>query len=141
MKKYIRILVRSALVVILLVATLTVEIANAEAPKMPVDVPQEIVGDSVKTYAYRRVESNFKPHNWVYFDKIIKVESEWRCNAQNPKTTAYGLGQLLDSTWINIGHTKSSDCYDQVEATITYIEKTYGTPERAWNFWKQHTWY
>jgi len=33
------------------------------------------------------------------FDKIIECESTWNPNAQNPKSTAYGLCQFIDGTW------------------------------------------
>lgn len=35
-------------------------------------------------------------------EAIIACESGWDPNAKNPKSTAYGYGQFLDSTWLYV---------------------------------------
>ena len=32
-------------------------------------------------------------------ERIIQCESNWRPNAKNPSSSAYGLGQFIDGTW------------------------------------------
>ncbi|WP_353740065.1 transglycosylase SLT domain-containing protein [Phosphitispora fastidiosa] len=72
---------------------------------------------------------------------IIGEESSGNPTAQNPKSTAYGLMQFLDSTWGNYGYQKTSDPVKQVVAGIDYIKKRYGTPQKAVAFHQQNGWY
>lgn len=68
-------------------------------------------------------------------------ESGWRNNAQNPTSTAYGIGQFLDSTWKGYGISKTSDPGQQVEAMARYIKARYGSPSKALAFHLSHNWY
>lgn len=68
-------------------------------------------------------------------------ESGWRNTAQNPTSTAYGIGQFLDSTWKGYGIAKTSDPALQVEAMARYIKARYGTPANALAFHNSHNWY
>lgn len=68
-------------------------------------------------------------------------ESGWRNTAQNPTSTAYGIGQFLDSTWKGYGIPKTSDPRLQVEAMARYIKARYGTPANALAFHNAHNWY
>lgn len=68
-------------------------------------------------------------------------ESGWRNTAQNPTSTAYGIGQFLNSTWAGVGIAKTSDPRLQVEAMARYIKNRYGSPSRALAFHLSHNWY
>lgn len=68
-------------------------------------------------------------------------ESGWRNTAQNPTSTAYGIGQFLNSTWRGVGISKTSDPRMQVEAMARYIRNRYGSPSRALAFHRSHNWY
>lgn len=68
-------------------------------------------------------------------------ESGWNNNAQNPTSTAYGIGQFLNSTWGGYGIPKTSDPALQVEAMARYIKARYGSPSRALAFHLSHNWY
>jgi hypothetical protein len=68
-------------------------------------------------------------------------ESGWRNTAQNPTSTAYGIGQFLNSTWKGVGMTKTSDPAQQVEAMARYIRNRYGTPSKALAFHRANNWY
>lgn len=68
-------------------------------------------------------------------------ESGWRNTAQNPTSTAYGIGQFLNSTWAGVGIAKTSDPATQVEAMARYIRNRYGSPSRALAFHLSHNWY
>lgn len=68
-------------------------------------------------------------------------ESGWRNTAQNPTSTAYGIGQFLNSTWAGVGMAKTSDPASQVEAMARYIKNRYGSPSRALAFHLSHNWY
>lgn len=68
-------------------------------------------------------------------------ESGWNNNAQNPTSTAYGIGQFLNSTWGGYGIPKTSDPSQQVEAMARYIKARYGSPSKALSFHLSHNWY
>lgn len=68
-------------------------------------------------------------------------ESGWRNTAQNPTSTAYGIGQFLNSTWKGVGMTKTSDPRLQVIAMAKYIKNRYGSPSRALAFHLRNNWY
>lgn len=68
-------------------------------------------------------------------------ESGWRNTAQNPTSTAYGIGQFLDATWKGYGIPKTSDPALQVEAMARYIKARYGSPSRALAFHLKNNWY
>lgn len=68
-------------------------------------------------------------------------ESGWRNTAQNPTSTAYGIGQFLNSTWAGVGMAKTSDPALQVEAMARYIRNRYGSPSRALAFHLKNNWY
>ena len=74
-------------------------------------------------------------------NNLIQAESGGNCKAQNPRSTAYGLFQFLDSTWKGTGIAKTSDCAKQMEAGKRYIQQRYGSYSAAWSFWKIHHWY
>lgn len=68
-------------------------------------------------------------------------ESGWNNNAQNKTSTAYGIGQFLDSTWKGVGASKTSDPKAQVQAMAQYIKNRYGSPSKALAFHISHNWY
>ena len=68
-------------------------------------------------------------------------ESGWNPNAQNPSSTAYGIPQLLDSTWGGTGIAKTSDGYRQIDAGLVYIQNAYGSPCAAWGHSQSTGWY
>ena len=74
-------------------------------------------------------------------NKLWNRESGWRPTAQNPSSTAYGIAQLLDSTWAYTGIAKTPDGYRQVDAGLTYIRAAYGTPCTAWAHETTDGWY
>jgi len=73
--------------------------------------------------------------------KILMVESHMNPKAKNPTSTARGVGQLLESTYKNIGLKHSADPLAQVIATIAYISRHFGSTCAAWDFHKKHNYY
>lgn len=106
-----------------------------------IKVPEELVGNPIKEFAYNQVRLRWGEDHWKSFDNIIQHESEWNPNSQNAVSTAYGLGQFLNSTWEGTGYTKTADPEIQIMATIQYIEDRYGDPKKAWTFWQIGRWY
>jgi SLT domain-containing protein len=61
-------------------------------------------------------------------------ESRYNPTLQNPRSTAFGLYQFLNSTWKGTGIAKTSDPLLQTVAAVRYIEARYGTPKDALAF-------
>lgn len=78
---------------------------------------------------------------WNDFNKLVMMESGWNNTAQNPTSTAFGIGQFLDSTWGGYGFQKTSDPSTQIKAMIKYVSSRYGTPSNALRFHLQNGWY
>ena len=68
-------------------------------------------------------------------------ESGWNPNAHNPSSTAYGIPQLLDSTWASTGIGRTSDGSRQIDAGLVYIDSRYGSPCGAWSHSRSFNWY
>ncbi len=87
------------------------------------------------------------PKAWATSDalwQLVQHESSWNPRAKNPRSTAFGLFQFLRSTWAAYcreGRYGSTDPYIQALGGFRYIKARYGTPAKAWAFWRQHHWY
>lgn len=79
--------------------------------------------------------------DWSALDWIIQRESGWNPGAKNPRSTAFGLFQFLDSTWRSVGASRTSDPARQAEAGMKYIRQRYGSPVFARAFWERNGWY
>jgi hypothetical protein len=75
-----------------------------------------------------------------YFN-IIDKESKWNPLAQNPKSTAFGIGQFLNSTWELVDHSKTKNPYIQIDAMVQYVKVVYGDGCKAWDFRYRNGWY
>lgn len=74
---------------------------------------------------------------------IIMKESGGRTTAKNPKSTAFGLGQLLLANrkkYLGADY-NTTDYNKQLQAFRAYVRDRYGTAERAVDFWKRNRWY
>jgi len=90
-----------------------------------------------KSYAKSKVGAE----QFICLDKLITKESNWRSDAQNKTSTAYGQFQFLDSTWAGTGIAKTSDPFLQIDAGYIYILRRYGSPCGAWAHSVSHNWY
>lgn len=92
--------------------------------------------------AYQEYLKDIVPDNEesCYF-KIIDKESDWNPLAQNRKSTAFGIGQFLNSTWEIVGYEKTKNPYDQIDAMTQYVKLIYGNGCNAWHFKSQRGWY
>ncbi|MGZ5400427.1 MAG: aggregation-promoting factor C-terminal-like domain-containing protein, partial [Nocardioides sp.] len=67
-------------------------------------------------------------------------ESDWRVDADNPISSAYGIPQALTSM-----HDLPADYYTSAESQIRwgleYIRDSYGSPCSAWDFKQANNWY
>jgi septal ring factor EnvC (AmiA/AmiB activator) len=74
---------------------------------------------------------------------IIMRESSGDPTADNPTSTAFGLGQLLlGNRILYLGRDyATTDCGRQLWAFRAYVRDRYGTAERAMAFWRANGWY
>ena len=93
--------------------------------------------DTARGYARSMVSAK----EYEALQELIMLESSWDSDAQNPKSTAYGLGQLLDQTWEQVGIEKSADYRIQLIASHKYVMDRYGSWVKALEFRKQNGYY
>jgi hypothetical protein len=75
-------------------------------------------------------------------DKLLTRESRWNVLSKNPKSTAKGIGQLLDGTRRRLGmEPQKKDGTAQLVATLSYIHRRHVNPCNAWRFFSQHRFY
>jgi septal ring factor EnvC (AmiA/AmiB activator) len=74
---------------------------------------------------------------------IIMHESGGDPTADNPSSTAFGLGQLLlGNRILYLGKDyATTDCGKQLAAFRAYVRERYGTAEQAQAFWQANGWY
>ena len=85
-------------------------------------------------------EFGFSTDEFPCLDSLYVSESNWRVDADNPTSSAYGIPQALTSM-----HDLPADYYTSAEAQIRwglgYIQDAYGTPCSAWSFKQSNGWY
>ena len=81
--------------------------------------------DLLKLYAHSRI-INDKQYQCFY--SLITKESNWRVDAKNG--SHYGLGQMRNLNY------KKLDGFSQVDWSIRYATKRYGSMCNAWRFFK-----
>jgi hypothetical protein len=98
---------------------------------------QQRVPDSARSYARSMV--SVKEYEALH--ELIMLESSWNSDAQNKRSTAYGLGQFVDKTWDLVGIEKSADYRIQLIAAQKYVMMRYGSWVKALEHHKQYGWY
>lgn len=71
---------------------------------------------------------------WKALSKLWGKESAWNHLADNPKSSAYGIAQVL-----NTKHGTPAPL--QIEKGLEYIAHRYDRPSVAWSHWRKHGWY
>ena len=135
------ILLSAASVALLLIISITNTLTSGQPIKIvKIEVPvvmnnQQKVEAFVNELMTKRQASCLL---WI-FDK----ESHMNPKAKNPTSSARGIGQLLDSTYANIGLKHSADPIAQVVASIAYISRHYGSDGAcaAKAFWQRNSYY
>jgi membrane-bound lytic murein transglycosylase MltF len=108
------------------------QIAQQKTPERKPDFPV-----SARSYA----RSMVSVEEYVALHELIMRESSWNPDARNRKSTAYGLGQLLDQTWDLVGIEKSDDFRIQLIAAHKYVMQRYGSWQKALEFHKRNGYY
>ena len=81
--------------------------------------------DLLKLYAHSRLVND---EQYQCFHKLITKESNWRVEARNG--SHYGIGQMRNKRYGKL------DGFSQVDWSIRYITKRYGSMCNAWRFFK-----
>lgn len=103
--------------------------------------------NSAKSDIKQQVQAIASKHSWGNGEEwdslqwIIQKESGFNPNAQNKKSTAYGLFQFLDGTRKSYNCPKTADVAIQTECGIKYIKARYGDPVKAKQFHLSRGWY
>lgn len=86
--------------------------------------------DHLKLYAHSRI-LDYK--EFQCFNRIITKESRWSYTAKNG--SHFGLGQMRSK------HYRDLDPYRQIDATLKYITKRYGSSCKAWAFHQERNYF
>lgn len=85
-------------------------------------------------------EFGYSSDQFGCLDSLWVSESDWRVDADNPTSSAYGIPQALTQL-----HDLPADYMTSAESQIRwglgYIRDTYGSPCSAWSFKQANSWY
>ena len=80
----------------------------------------EIEKEKYKLYSHIKLTNS---RQYLCLEQLWHLESRWNPLADNKRSTAFGIPQLLKL--------KTNDPYKQIDAGLIYIAKRYGTPCKA----------
>ena len=85
-------------------------------------------------------EFGFASDQFGCLDALWVSESDWRVDADNPTSSAYGIPQGLTETHdMPPGYMTSAEV--QIRWGLGYIQDAYGSPCNAWSFKQGNGWY
>ena len=90
-----------------------------------------------KSYAKALISAQYEMWGHSEYKALLKLwgkESAWDHTADNPKSSAFGIPQIL-------GMKPSTPAPEQIARGLAYIESRYGKPSVAWAHWRKHGWY
>jgi len=96
-----------------------------------VSKPQELRVNTLKQITFHKMDYSFK--EFYCLDELLHKESRWNYKAKNPKSSAFGLFQMLNN--------KEKDPIKQIDKGLKYIEHRYGTACKALAHHKIKGWY
>jgi hypothetical protein len=107
------------------------------------------VPDSCKEYSGNRAIGCALMLEWGYgldempcLDKMWTHESNWRTEAENKSSGAYGIPQALPASKLaKYGDDYRTNPVPQIKWGLDYIKNRYKSPCGAWDFWLAHNWY
>lgn len=87
-----------------------------------------------KQYAFYAIKAyNWNKTQFVCLSRLWGKESAWNHKADNPKSSAYGIAQMLGE--------KAKHPMLQIDNGLRYISHRYDNPCNGWKFWQRHKWY
>lgn len=88
-----------------------------------------------KEIARGKVLATYKSnYEWKSLFVLWDRESRWDYTADNPRSFAYGIPQMLNMP-------KDTPMVKQIDLGLKYIKHRYGTPSKALAFHNTHGWY
>jgi len=117
---------RTAIVAILTAAILASTVAPTGSARAIAQTPQD--------YAKRAAEGLWRPAEWPCLRELWHRESRWNPKADNPRSTAYGIPQILRLS-------RDLSPIQQIEAGLRYIQHRYETPCQALAHHDRRGWY
>lgn len=109
--------------------------ATAQAPLPTFDQLQsQMAYANPKMYAHKQLTAfGFAKTEYKCLTHLWTKESHWNYKSKNPKSSAFGIAQILGET--------AKEPHIQINKGIRYIIKRYDTPCNAWKFWQRHNYY
>jgi hypothetical protein len=92
---------------------------------------QTIKVNTLKQITFHKMDYSFK--EFYCLDELLHKESRWNYKAKNPKSSAFGLFQMIGN--------KEQDPIKQIDKGLKYIEHRYGTACKALAHHKIKGWY
>jgi hypothetical protein len=123
---------------LILVTALLLPVATpavAQAPRMSQQaLEMNLALQNPKQYAVKAIKAyGWDKPQFVCLSQLWGKESSWNYKADNPKSTAFGIAQVLGE--------KNKHPMLQINNGLRYIKHRYGKPCAAWQYWKRHFWY
>ncbi|NDB57094.1 hypothetical protein EB001_01390 [bacterium] len=90
-----------------------------------------------KSYAKALISAQYENWSNSEYKALLKLwgkESNWDHTADNPKSSAFGIPQLM-------GLKPSTPAPEQIARGLAYIQHRYGKPSIAWAHWRRYGWY
>jgi len=90
-----------------------------------------------KYYAKALISAQYEEWDKSEYKALLKLwgkESAWDHTADNPKSSAFGIPQLL-------GMKATTPAPEQIARGLAYIKHRYDKPSIAWAHWRKHKWY
>jgi hypothetical protein len=85
-------------------------------------------------------EYGFSADQFACLDALYVSESDWRVDADNPTSSAYGIPQALTSMH-ELPRGYMTDAEVQIRWGLGYIQDSYGSPCSAWEFKQANNFY
>ena len=128
---------RAVLLGILLAVVTATPLLSPHNPK-PIPTPKHATMEQKKANKMLAIKLarygwGWKGKEWVCADTLFTKESRYDNLADNKKSSAFGIGQMLNET--------SKDPEIQLLRTFRYIQKRYSTPCRALRHHHRLGWY
>lgn len=144
MKLWLGLIIRMS-ALLLIAANIGFFVSNINPRQTTVVVVTKEVPTAMKSVKAEHIAKELlTPKNYRCLMNILHKETTGiDPHAKNPDSSARGVGQLLKSTYKNLGMKHSTDEKAQLIATLAYIGRKYGAggPCAAWAFHKTHNYY
>ena len=114
--------------------------ADREPRRKPKPTPPPAPTDPRDIARAMMPEFGFAADQFGCLDALWVSESDWRVDADNPTSSAYGIPQGLTETH-DMPPGYMTDAAVQIRWGLGYIRDAYGTPCGAWSFKQGNGWY